>query len=154
MSRSLRYPRIAFSVVCGILCLLFVGLWARSYQWIDSFHVQIGYARSLDFRSDRGLFIVSEGYDLWYKDAAVGAYRFHSGKAPQPESEHEQISKVVETTFTCRLVLDDLLILWPDWVIAVIPIVIASLAWIDWRFSLRSLLIFRYHPVLSVKVPE
>jgi hypothetical protein len=31
-----RYLRIAISVTCGIGCLLFVVLWARSYWWSDN----------------------------------------------------------------------------------------------------------------------
>jgi hypothetical protein len=33
MSRKLRYLRIAFSAVCGVLCLLLIALWVRSY-WV------------------------------------------------------------------------------------------------------------------------
>src|SRR5262245_49064069 len=33
--RLLRGLRIAWSVMCGILCVLLVVLWVRSYWWID-----------------------------------------------------------------------------------------------------------------------
>jgi hypothetical protein len=33
--RILRLFRIAVSVVCGILCLLLIALWLRSYTWQD-----------------------------------------------------------------------------------------------------------------------
>jgi hypothetical protein len=35
MPKPLRYLRIAWSVGCGILCLLLIALWVRSYSWED-----------------------------------------------------------------------------------------------------------------------
>src|SRR5688572_586498 len=31
-----RKLRIAFSAVCGVLCLMLIVLWVRSYSWFDS----------------------------------------------------------------------------------------------------------------------
>ena len=39
--RILRLLRIAFSAVCGIVCLLMIALWVRSYWWSDYFHVPL-----------------------------------------------------------------------------------------------------------------
>jgi hypothetical protein len=33
--RLIRSLRIAVSAVCGILCLLLIVLWVRSYWWLD-----------------------------------------------------------------------------------------------------------------------
>jgi hypothetical protein len=35
MSKKLRKLRIAFSILCGIVCLLLIGLWVRSYYYYD-----------------------------------------------------------------------------------------------------------------------
>jgi putative transposase len=35
LTALLRYLRIGFSAVCGILCPLLIMLWVRSYSWID-----------------------------------------------------------------------------------------------------------------------
>jgi hypothetical protein len=35
MSRDRRYLRIAFSGVCGVVCLLLIVLWVRSYWYCD-----------------------------------------------------------------------------------------------------------------------
>ena len=35
MSTNLRKLRIAFSVLCGIVCLLLIVMWVRSYWWAD-----------------------------------------------------------------------------------------------------------------------
>ena len=32
----IRYLRIAFSVMCGIACVLLIALWVRSYWWADT----------------------------------------------------------------------------------------------------------------------
>jgi hypothetical protein len=37
MNHMFRKMRIAFSLMCGIVCLLLVGLWVRSYWWADGF---------------------------------------------------------------------------------------------------------------------
>jgi hypothetical protein len=36
MRRFLRYLRIAFSVACGLACVLLIALWVRSYRWHDT----------------------------------------------------------------------------------------------------------------------
>jgi hypothetical protein len=38
MLTALHYLRIAFSVVCGIACLLLVALWVRSYSYWDQLY--------------------------------------------------------------------------------------------------------------------
>src|SRR5688572_16156142 len=37
MSNTLRKLRITFSVLCGIVCLMLIVLWLRSYWWWDGF---------------------------------------------------------------------------------------------------------------------
>ena len=41
MQRLLGYLRIGFSASCGIVCLLMIAWWVRSYTWADGFHVKL-----------------------------------------------------------------------------------------------------------------
>jgi hypothetical protein len=53
MSRTLRYLRIAFSALCGIICLLLIVLWVRSYY----FNEQVSgpaFGKHLAFQSRQG----------------------------------------------------------------------------------------------------
>jgi hypothetical protein len=36
-----RKLRIAFSIVCGIVCLSLIALWVRSYSWCDLYNRQV-----------------------------------------------------------------------------------------------------------------
>jgi hypothetical protein len=41
MRKLLPYLRIAFSALCGIACLLSIGLWVRSFLWFDNAMLRI-----------------------------------------------------------------------------------------------------------------
>lgn len=49
-----KKTRIAFSALCGILCLLLIALWGRSYWWADSVRVPISRTKVLNFYSTKG----------------------------------------------------------------------------------------------------
>jgi hypothetical protein len=49
-----RKLRIAWSVACGILCLLLIALWVRSYVWRDGVFIRPIVGRYLDASSVRG----------------------------------------------------------------------------------------------------
>lgn len=42
MKRALRYLRIGWSVFFGVLCLLLIVLWVRSYWWVDAMYGHLG----------------------------------------------------------------------------------------------------------------
>jgi hypothetical protein len=53
MLRHLRYaPAVAF----GLLALAFVGLWVRSYTWVDTIIGPVGEARTFSWGSVNGIF--------------------------------------------------------------------------------------------------
>src|SRR5687768_9553444 len=52
--RILRLPRIAFSVVCVIVCLLLVALWVRSYHWAEVLYFPLSDTRTLTVSSGQG----------------------------------------------------------------------------------------------------
>jgi hypothetical protein len=49
-----KYLRIAFSAACGIICLLLIALWVRSYQRADVVHVRFPFGSAVAFGSVQG----------------------------------------------------------------------------------------------------
>jgi hypothetical protein len=49
-----RKLRVAWSVACGVLCLLLIVLWVRSYQWADTFSFPITSKHLLGVGSAQG----------------------------------------------------------------------------------------------------
>jgi hypothetical protein len=49
-----RKLRIAFSVACGIACVLLIALWVRSYWWVDCMSAPYGFHQTLFFASYEG----------------------------------------------------------------------------------------------------
>jgi hypothetical protein len=60
MPRYLRYLRIAFSVTCGIACVLLVVLWVRSYWWADFVYIELTKTRAVEFGSVKGSLVFVE----------------------------------------------------------------------------------------------
>jgi hypothetical protein len=141
-----RKLRIAWSVVCGILCLLLIVLWVRSYWWID--HLQrisstfvsdiCPYDGKLVFNwSDDAENAKSamerhgEGWHLWKR--SVESWR---GTSAPP------LSKRLFHPFSLTLSPNQLVI--PFWAVAILSSILGALPWMHkmkWRFSLRTLLI-------------
>ena len=55
----LRLLRIAFSAVCGIVCLLLIVLWIRSYWWQDFYSWRLSDNRFSLTASGRGWILLS-----------------------------------------------------------------------------------------------
>jgi hypothetical protein len=126
-TRILRLLRIAASVVCGILCLLLIALWVRSY----SSHS----AAMRVYRTSDTLIVVSDGW----------AHYFEWGHAPTYRTQPWRF----ETTFFDRYKLKSAInisenrVHVPLWSLVLVMGATATLPWIPWsnRFSLRTLLI-------------
>jgi hypothetical protein len=54
-----RKLRIAWSAVCGILCLLLIMLWARSYWRFDYAIMRVSKFRAVEWRSQDGRLVTS-----------------------------------------------------------------------------------------------
>jgi hypothetical protein len=52
--RRFRNLRIAFSVTCGIACVLLIALWVRSYWYADDLVITLTKARQLELQSVPG----------------------------------------------------------------------------------------------------
>jgi len=115
-----RYLRIAFSVACGIICLLLSMLWVRSYwKWDDIHHV-------------KGRFVInfgSTGGIMYFRDAPVPRTPPTQGWGYRSDDSAFKWSSAppsIETSHSTFVLLSGSF--------AVLP-------WVRWRFSLRTLLI-------------
>jgi hypothetical protein len=124
MSRKSRYLRIAWSVLCGILCFLVIALWVRSCWRTDILTMPRGAARVM---------LIS----------CPGAIEFQS--LPWR-------TKLNLTSFPRGRANTDIFWRWywgprltlvrvPYWPIALFTAMTGAAPWLRWRFSLRTLLI-------------
>jgi hypothetical protein len=54
-----RHLRIAFSAVCGVLCLLLIALWVRSPNTGDVLRLRVTTTKGIGFTSNREYFAIS-----------------------------------------------------------------------------------------------
>ena len=131
-SRILRPLRIAVSVVFGLLCLLLIALWVRSFWWIDSAALRLTRSEHVQARSAQG------GMVIWFNHRPLHK-RFVTWSQhitfPKPDKSDRIPSFDVRS--------------WPvvtrvytrHWFLAVVTGSAAAIAWCPRRFSLRHLLI-------------
>jgi hypothetical protein len=130
-TRILRSLRIAFSTGCGIVCLLLIVLWVRSY-WKDDGIALI--------RSNR-LTILGSVHGTLY------CYSHPPMRAPYTDTGwrfgSSQPRSVPTFLFESQLNPKDTRIRLPHWYVAPIIGALAFVPWIHWsrRFSLRTLLL-------------
>jgi hypothetical protein len=136
--------RIAFSTTCGIVCLLLIALWVRSWSRLDRFDAPIGRllpGSTIAVASVRGVLMVGIQQKLHaaYPDPRL-AWRVSSGPIDQAAIEHLKPGsfgfKVIRSKRENGIQL-------PYWFVAAVPATCAAMPWIRWsrRFSLRTLLI-------------
>ena len=140
MQKLLRYLRFTLSAVCGIVCLLLIALWVRSYWWADGITGPLASARQLLIESSMGSFSVrlddtihpSRRRPLWHLD--------HISIDELQRTLKALKMGPIARTHKLGFLGDDFLI--PQW----LPVFLAgSLAIVlgvkrQWRFSLRALL--------------
>jgi hypothetical protein len=136
MDRQLRKwmkLRIALSAVSGIVCVLLVGLWLRSYWW--HFYVEYrGTEIGIMVQSDFGQLTV----DIRLGPFAGKAKWYVISRPLQPVDfvpENERCFEVHRHEFGGYFVAI------PYWFPVIIFATLAALPWLPWRFSLRTLLI-------------
>lgn len=136
--------RIVVSTVCGLLCILLIVLWMRSYQWKDV----------ITAPGDRSQRIGS--YNGWvtirWKDD-----RLRPGRTPpannwelvsiskeeleQKFAQYESRGVKIERPKDQFGLIDSGALQFHYWLPTVVFLVIATLPWLPLRFNLRSLLI-------------
>ena len=135
-----RKLRIAFSVVCGTVCLLLIVLWVRSYSEGDYFYWNFFRVRSVVIGSTQGrvmghsdrFTIGRPGVGSRFIDndnfyIAFAAPLF--GKQPLNIQSRSPIICAFRTVGVSH------------WLLVAISASLAVLPWLRWRFSLRTLLI-------------
>jgi hypothetical protein len=142
MRKVLRYLRIAFSATCGILCLLLIALWVRSYWCHYIVSYQPGSSTSFNVINADGLtvFVVMGNSSNWKIDAAVGDWTLRSRPPPDWNSGimRPSLLRRVFTGFTWHGLES-----WhvPNWFLVLASATLAVAPWFRWRFSLRTLFI-------------
>jgi hypothetical protein len=122
--RILRLLRIAFSVVCGIICLLLFALWVRSY-----------------WRSDVLWYADHTGHFLTVGSAGGSMYLVGPSHVDTRTSGYlSRVSVKPRSPFYLRWA-NPAHIRFPHWVLVVMGVVIAAIPWARVSFSLRTLLI-------------
>jgi hypothetical protein len=127
MRRFLRYLRIAFSVTCGIACVLMIGLWVRSYWWMDQFGGPLSPTRILLVGSIEGGLLVQCPFHDWGYNWNVKSNSLKSGGRSSFRFGNE-----------FRRIPDGFCL--PHWSLVVLYATLTAVPWIR-RFSLRTLLI-------------
>jgi hypothetical protein len=133
-AKVIRGLRIAVSAVCGILCVLLIVLWVRSYWW----HSYINWRNSaggLNVSSYQGVVDIlrhsiptnAAGWSIMEEPANKWAARTN-GRPPS------LIPRVVRGPAAIG-------IQFPYWLLMLVTAAVAALPWVKSRFSLRTLLI-------------
>jgi hypothetical protein len=120
-----RKLRSAWSVGCGILCVLLIVFWVRSYSWLDSASLFGKYSLA----SFRGDIFVNRPVVLTY-----------SGPAPPRFSPPRYGITSIPADQRGLIIFEGGWAI-PYW-LSMLPVVALGIApWFRWRFSLRTLLI-------------
>ena len=136
--------RIAWSVGWGLLCLLLIVLWVRSYWWNDFASHRLA-ARDFLVQIRRG------ELGIWCEPASVAPYASQLKVGENRVKSGDNTYWVLASTdivpayryfvFHYRSTVQGTAIWIPFWTMTVPLAIAALLPWLPWRFSLRTLLI-------------
>jgi hypothetical protein len=134
MSKFLRFLRISWTVGCGVVCVVLVVLWVRTYWWEDCLHIPQGKNNRMiavaSFSGVLGIRVAHESYFHKY-----GHPWKLTTTAWRELPDHTVIGvygKVEPERWTVE---------FNYWLLLLSSIVFAAAPWLRWRFSLRTLLI-------------
>src|SRR5687767_4412844 len=125
-----RKLRIAWSVGCGILCLLLIVLWVRSYWYYEAVwftstgNIVTGAAHEFGV-------VVFERLQLSPGVSPAGWHYTNYGSPSIPQPSWFKWESTAEYWLWCV----------PIWFLSVLSIAFGAIPWLRWRFSLRTLLI-------------
>ena len=124
-----RKLRIAWSAVCGILCLLLIALWVQSRHHRHVFLIRISANQVFSTFSDQGLIAVTltttsypQPRHGFFRDFATSADRITSRWGLQLNDQSWDLAV-------------------PHWAVIAFIAAAGAVPWLHWRFSLRTLLI-------------
>ncbi|MEX2309518.1 MAG: hypothetical protein WD738_18095 [Pirellulales bacterium] len=136
-----RKVRIAFSVLCGIFCLLLVAMWMRSYSKNDDLRGMVG-QRVFNVQSLRG----ELGIGLWAWQFRPIQWRVSSETVDEsferlwPPVKDKRPLSIIGIRWQ-KFPNDMTMFVIQFWALALVSAAIAATPWIFWRFRLRTLLI-------------
>jgi hypothetical protein len=134
-----RKLRIAWSVAWGIVAVLLIVSWARSYWWIEAIRLPYMGHGAVQVVSIPGLLAIGSF------DSRVGPGLFHQrvvdwrdlyarAEPPLPELPSPLFGGVLRIKSLAQIFI-------PYWCLTIAATASGSLPWLRWRFSLRTLLI-------------
>jgi len=132
MSSYLRYLRIAFSAMCGVVCLLLIVLWVRSYWQCDMVQYE-DWSESRGVNSQNGILLVDKIYQK-----GKGRWWFGSDPAEFRADLKSQLS-VYWYEGNGDLLGPSVTI--PHWLIVLFFVGLGIAPWTARRYSLRTLLV-------------
>ncbi len=133
-----RKLRIAWSVACGIACLLLIILWVRSYSYIDSFHFNIpGWPYGVRVNSIQG------GSGIVIRDYSYASSGFMASYSTPTSRFNYQDHYGQRLDDGWFHLLGNKEVLVPYWFVVMSSGALAAAPWVRWskRFNLRTLLI-------------
>jgi hypothetical protein len=137
ISAAMKYRklRIAWSVACGIICLLLIVLWVRSYWQAHLLSYWEGATPRWAFGSERGI-VGFRRESSGIKPLNLEGLRFYSFRPDhnQPMPGFLGFGYIHSPNNETRAIV-------PIWSIALAAIAFVAAPWLRWRFSLRTLLI-------------
>jgi hypothetical protein len=136
-----RKLRIAWSLGCGILCLLLIALWVRSYWSRDNYGFSFFGRQIIDANSMYGQLTFN-----WYDDGPEPktlGLRTMSVEDFLADMERSLGRPAVVPRPHFRLLRQQPVsyLLIPHWSVVLVIAVVAGASWLPFRFSLRTLLI-------------
>jgi hypothetical protein len=142
----LRKLQIAFSVTCGILCLLLIALWVRSIRTVDYLYPIYDPIEVVLWSSEGKV-----RFEVWnvgkaqFRNADFRDY-FFSGRFTVLERSKSRYRSAGRYPMPTDTVLGFRWYSWrafyvPYWFPIMLFAVLATVPWLPWQFSLRTLLI-------------
>jgi len=127
--RLIRGLRIAWTAGCAILCLLFIGLWVRSYWWTEG----LGRARPTDSGISVTLISSEQGTILFgHRNASHGTTYHWTYHAALPKM-------LVFDSFWWHHNDDEFAVRFPIWLPLIILAAATVVPWLRLQFSRRTL---------------
>ena len=135
-----RKLRIAWSVAWGVVCLLLIALWVRSYGWYDTIYYVQSPIDFLELGSVDGAIFVADD-DVLAEFGNVGPHPTQTSwyiiRAGGERTDGIPLLKLLFRDF----VISSSIYLTPYWFLALSAAALTAAPWLRWRFSLRTLLI-------------
>jgi hypothetical protein len=134
-SSGMRYCnlRIAFSALCGIICVLLMALWVRSYSHVDDLVVTLTKTKQLELQSVPGRCI---GFIAYAPSRPINSFARYTHTTPEGAAHAALQHGVLGADWAMDTV-------WAaHWFLAAISALLGTAPWArHLRFSLRTLLI-------------